>query len=94
MKTITTGLFVFCFLLVGIVYSHSGATGIVKERMDAMADMGDKSKLVADMFKGKSEFNRNTLADAADAFALHGACLLYTSPSPRDRQKSRMPSSA
>ena len=25
---------------------------------------------------------------------LHGLCLLYTSPSPRDRQKSRMPSSA
>ena len=25
---------------------------------------------------------------------LQGACLLYTSPSPRDRQKSRMPSSA
>ena len=26
--------------------------------------------------------------------ALEKACLLYTSPSPRDRQKSRMPSSA
>ena len=25
---------------------------------------------------------------------LHRICLLYTSPSPRDRQKSRMPSSA
>ena len=25
---------------------------------------------------------------------LHSVCLLYTSPSPRDRQKSRMPSSA
>ena len=25
---------------------------------------------------------------------LFGSCLLYTSPSPRDRQKSRMPSSA
>ena len=24
----------------------------------------------------------------------HQSCLLYTSPSPRDRQKSRMPSSA
>ena len=24
----------------------------------------------------------------------HNTCLLYTSPSPRDRQKSRMPSSA
>ena len=27
-------------------------------------------------------------------WALHLICLLYTSPSPRDRQKSRMPSSA
>ena len=26
--------------------------------------------------------------------AYNGTCLLYTSPSPRDRQKSRMPSSA
>ena len=26
--------------------------------------------------------------------AMLGFCLLYTSPSPRDRQKSRMPSSA
>ena len=26
--------------------------------------------------------------------SLAGICLLYTSPSPRDRQKSRMPSSA
>ena len=25
---------------------------------------------------------------------IHSSCLLYTSPSPRDRQKSRMPSSA
>ena len=29
-----------------------------------------------------------------DDFALNNNCLLYTSPSPRDRQKSRMPSSA
>ena len=28
------------------------------------------------------------------AAILYGSCLLYTSPSPRDRQKSRMPSSA
>ena len=32
----------------------------------------------------------HVVAVAGDA----GACLLYTSPSPRDRQKSRMPSSA
>ena len=29
-----------------------------------------------------------------DVFGLRITCLLYTSPSPRDRQKSRMPSSA
>ena len=35
-----------------------------------------------------------TLILGAVAFTITGACLLYTSPSPRDRQKSRMPSSA
>ena len=30
----------------------------------------------------------------SDAAGIVWACLLYTSPSPRDRQKSRMPSSA
>ena len=32
--------------------------------------------------------------DAAMKYDLKNICLLYTSPSPRDRQKSRMPSSA
>ena len=32
--------------------------------------------------------------DASPELLEHLACLLYTSPSPRDRQKSRMPSSA
>ena len=31
---------------------------------------------------------------APDSNAFLDTCLLYTSPSPRDRQKSRMPSSA
>ena len=35
----------------------------------------------------------DVIAAMADA-ALRNGCLLYTSPSPRDRQKSRMPSSA
>ena len=32
--------------------------------------------------------------DAEESEELERTCLLYTSPSPRDRQKSRMPSSA
>ena len=35
-----------------------------------------------------------TEADNPDIFTSNKICLLYTSPSPRDRQKSRMPSSA
>ena len=38
-------------------------------------------------FHTKKEFEELILEDAL-------ICLLYTSPSPRDRQKSRMPSSA
>ena len=46
---------------------------------------------------GSSQFNRATqaLRSPGSTFKLFPyACLLYTSPSPRDRQKSRMPSSA
>ena len=32
--------------------------------------------------------------DALLLYANHGTCLLYTSPSPRDKRQSRMPSSA
>ena len=40
-------------------------------------------------FKGKLNFNKNTSLEAQIS-----ACLLYTSPSPRDMRRSRMPSSA
>ena len=42
-----------------------------------------------------AELNINGVSDyAASADQVTSVCLLYTSPSPRDRQKSRMPSSA
>ena len=37
---------------------------------------------------------RNIAKDPGIEIMRYAACLLYTSPSPRDRQKSRMPSSA
>ena len=36
----------------------------------------------------------NSFAKAANNLNLSQPCLLYTSPSPRDRTRSRMPSSA
>ena len=49
---------------------------------------GDNRGVIAN---GKSVTVTNNLAGTG---TLYLACLLYTSPSPRDRQKSRMPSSA
>ena len=40
------------------------------------------------------EFSKNTEFGQRIVNSLFTLCLLYTSPSPRDRQKSRMPSSA
>ena len=55
------------------------------------------------LYDGK-EFNKDEISEVSDlrkemgmvfqGSALFDSCLLYTSPSPRDRQKSRMPSSA
>ena len=62
--------------------SASGPTGSVMYRI---GDMGSKSAI-----SGSDNLMFHT---ASNLFAITG-CLLYTSPSPRDRQKSRMPSSA
>ena len=43
---------------------------------------------------GKQITDRKISLDGASQSGLLFSCLLYTSPSPRDRQKSRMPSSA
>ena len=41
-----------------------------------------------------SELFPDIIASILDDIGLDLTCLLYTSPSPRDRQKARMPSSA
>ncbi|MBP0048583.1 cytochrome c [Marinobacterium sp. AK62] len=48
-----------------VVMAHGNATGIVKERMELMKEMKDAMKSVADIFSGKSEYNANTIKDAA-----------------------------
>ena len=49
-------------------------------------------KFLADIFPDKSRSYISKLIK--DEFVLCNSCLLYTSPSPRDRTRSRMPSSA
>ena len=66
----------------------------------------DQVQILSGVFKGKTTgtpismiiFNEDTKSrdyeSIKDKFRPGHACLLYTSPSPRDRTRSRMPSSA
>ena len=75
-------------------YSNAFRVGFVpKERItslvEALLDF-QRSKLVRERKDGPTTGDDQTCS----AFTCSSCCLLYTSPSPRDRQKSRMPSSA
>ena len=57
-------------------------TKLIAERLCKHINLGDFILLTGNLGVGKTTFIKYII------------CLLYTSPSPRDRQKSRMPSSA
>ena len=68
---------------------HKQGKLTIRERVNLLLDKGT--------FQEQGEIAGGAhLNDAGDIikFTPSNYCLLYTSPSPRDRQKSRMPSSA
>ena len=82
---------------IGFVESIAVAKAIQKKHKDYEIDNNQEliglglANIVGSFFNSfpvTGGFSRTAVNDQA------GACLLYTSPSPRDRQKSRMPSSA
>ena len=59
-----------------------------------VAGGGDKTKIVRFSELSRKEASQRCLACHGEDIAQRHSCLLYTSPSPRDRTRSRMPSSA
>lgn len=51
--------------------AHSGATGIVKERMVAMSAMGDAVKSVAPMMSGEATYDAEAVRHAAELIGSH-----------------------
>ena len=51
--------------------AHSGATGVVKERMDAMVDLGDEMKRLTPMMRGQTEYDPEIVRGAADTMIGH-----------------------
>lgn len=50
-------------------FAHTGATGVVKERMDAMKQMGDAIKRIKPMMSGEAEYDPAAVREAARAIA-------------------------
>ena len=53
------------------VSAHDGATGVVKQRMEAMSDMGDAMKAMASMVKGKQAFEPALFIQSGETIAKH-----------------------
>ena len=51
--------------------AHEGATGVVKERMDAMKAMGDNMKRMGAMVKGKQAFEIQAFVEGAAVVSEH-----------------------
>ena len=55
------------------VHAHDGATGIVKQRMDAMSEMGKAGKAIGAMLKGRSPLDAAAIEDMATAIGEEAA---------------------
>ncbi len=53
--------------------AHSGAKGVVKQRMDAMGDISEQMKLLGAMMKKQTDFNPAAASKAADVIAGHAS---------------------
>ena len=62
--------------------------------LDLLTYAGNLENLKPVEDKPNYKFVKGDIADRKFIFDLFETCLLYTSPSPRDKRQSRMPSSA
>ena len=52
-------------------FAHGGATGVVKQRMDAMEVMGKAMKTLGAMFKGQADYDAGAIQAAAELIGQH-----------------------
>ena len=59
------------FVVCGLAVAHSGATGIVKQRMELMKSIADQMKTIGKMIKGEENFDAQQVAEAAERIVSH-----------------------
>ncbi|WP_320823013.1 cytochrome c [Reinekea sp.] len=57
----------------GIAWAHGGATGIVKERMDAMTSLSKSVKKLTPIMRGRTDYNADTVQQEAEKIAKLGS---------------------
>ena len=55
-----------------VALAHSGATGVVKQRMDLMGTIGDAMKSLTDMMRGKTRYDAGRVRALARTIGDHG----------------------
>ena len=60
--------------------AHKGATGIIKQRMDVMSEMGDAMKLIGDMVKGKAAYDLDAIRQAVSQLSEHAPDIVEQFP--------------
>lgn len=76
MKTLTKQAITVIVVLAvaaGVAFAHSGASGIVKERMESMKSISAAMKTVGNMIRGRSEFDPEGAQEAAIEIEQHAA---------------------
>ena len=76
------------FLSITLALAHSGATGVVKERMAAMEDIGAALKTVGLMVRGLRDFDGAVVKASASTIAGHAAAIPTLFPAGSDHHPS------
>jgi cytochrome c556 len=72
MKTRILAIATLCIVTGSLAaFAHGGATGVVKERMDAMERIGTATKSVGQMLRGKTAFDAGAIEAAANDIKAH-----------------------
>ncbi|MCI5076339.1 cytochrome c [Oricola sp.] len=74
-RTIGLAVAVAVVATTGLAMAHSNASGVVKQRMDAMKDIAEQMKTIGLMIRGQNAFDAAAAADAADTVAQHAATI-------------------
>ncbi|MDD9743988.1 MAG: cytochrome c [Marinovum algicola] len=89
MRTKFTIATVAALSLASAALAHTGAKGIVRERMVAMSAMADAIKTIAPMMSGASEYEAAAVRDAAEAIGRHaGASMTRLFPADNENMAS------